>query len=269
MLNPALRPFSPETFEQGLGQRFRWWEHLRRGNDMPSSAVGLMLVIAFFTAAATVLIISYTPVWEDELARRVFWGLLYLITKPCYVYIVKEYYYKTALSVFGYESAPLASGITTYVKLVAHTAFDMIVAVLLFWGLAWVFDLFYSPTLRAFVSLPLSPADEYLILIWGVLLLSIRVVYLYVPHFVLFYGLSLPTAFRCSYIMTQAHYWRLHILYVVQGMMVLIGVILCGVGLLASLPAAYGIRYSVFEQYGLYQDQVEPSEKDVLDHLIP
>ena len=240
---------------------------------MPTNAMGLVvitiLLFVFGGFALVVVLESVTSSDTFEWTTLILLPALIALAKSHLIYIVREFYDSPLHSIIEGEPEgyALAIGLLPTLKLMATFVLDVVVLVLLLMGSYGVAELLFPTSQTEFVLI-ISQADKFVYFIALAAFISIRTTYLYAPHFIVFYDMSLHRAIRCSFMMSQAHYWRILVVYIAQICMYVIGLCVMCIGFIFTLPAAYGIRYSVFEQYGLYQDKVEPSEKDVLDHLI-
>ena len=105
----------------------------------------------------------------------------------------------------------------------------------------------------------------------GILLFAIPLIYLtvawsFAPHFVVFYKMPAWEAMETSRKLVSKKWFSFFGFAIVQGLVVMLGIVLICVGVLYFLPAAMNASYAAFEDITKFYEEDE--EDDILDHLV-
>ena len=105
----------------------------------------------------------------------------------------------------------------------------------------------------------------------GVLLITIPIIYLtvawsFAPHFVVFYKMSAWEAMETSRQLITKKWFSFFGFMIVQGLVVILGLLLICVGVFYFFPAAMNASYVAFEDITKFYEEAEAD--DILNHFV-
>ncbi len=105
-------------------------------------------------------------------------------------------------------------------------------------------------------------------LIFFGVLIAVRTFYIFSQHFIIFGGLEAWQAMETSRKIIAQNFWPVFGLLLVTGIINLLGLLICGLGLIITIPLTHCIVYAAFRDLVHLDDMQNDTDNDILNHLV-
>ena len=101
----------------------------------------------------------------------------------------------------------------------------------------------------------------------AVVIQVLRTFMFFSTHFVLFYNMPAWSAVQESFKLAKRHFGGVILLSLFSAAMFVVGVMMCYIGVILTLPIVYAVSYAAFEDLALFEE-TDDNPDDILEHLL-